>query len=333
MYRLAELSSYAKIIALISVTANSRRPDDPIVACRGYHSGTLGGSLFAEAFLWMTRRSPRLRRSLFRGLFELLAGKFRDVTWWQYMNYGFAPLGEVDKAPELKPEDQADRYAINLYHHVASQVPVEGREVLEVGCGRGGGSSYIARYLKPARMVGVDISQNAIDFCRKVHDTPNLDYRYGDAEALPFPDGSFDAVVNVESSFCYGSIDGFIAEVARVLRPGGHLLLADIRLANEVAELDAAMARSGLTLVSRRDITENVVEALARDSDRRAKSTGNRIPKPFKKMFDTFLGVEGTRMPVHLRSREMIYLSYCLRKPGAEAMVERTIDVETAAAY
>ena len=280
----------------------------------------------------MTRRSPRLRRSLFRGLFELLAGKFRDVTWWQYMNYGFAPLGEADRAPELKPEDQADRYAINLYHHVASSVPIEGREVLEIGCGRGGGSSYIARYLKPARMVGVDISRNAIAFCRKVHKVANLDYRYGDAEALPFPDASFDAVVNVESSFCYGSLDGFLAEVARGLRPGGYLLLADIRLANEVADLDAAMARSGLSLIGRRDITENVVEALARDSDRRAKSTGNRIPKPFRRMFDTFLGVEGTRMPVHLRSREMVYLSYCLQKPGAAEAGDRAADIASAAA-
>ena len=291
-----------------------------------------GGCVFAEAFLWMTRRSPRLRRSLFRGLFELLAGKFRDVTWWQYMNYGFAPLGEADKAPELKPEDRANRYAINLYHHVAASVPIEGREVLEVGCGRGGGSSYIARYLKPARMVGVDISQNAIKFCRKVHKVANLDYRHGDAEALPFVDASFDAVVNVESSFCYGSLDGFLAEVARVLRPGGYLLLADIRLANEVADLDAAVARSGLTLIGRRDITENVVEALARDSDRRANSTGNRSPKPFKSMFDTFLGVEGTRMPVHLRSREMLYLSYCLQRPGVSEAGERAAAIESAAA-
>lgn len=291
-----------------------------------------GLCLFAEAFLWMTRRSPRLRRSLFRGLFELLAGKFGDVTWWQYMNYGFAPLEPQDQAPALQPGDEPDRYAINLYHHVASQAPVEGREVLEIGCGRGGGSSYIARYLKPARMVGVDISQKAIAFCRKVHKVANLDYRHGDAEALPFADASFDAVVNVESSFCYGSLDGFLAEVARVLRPGGHLLLADIRLANEVADLDAAMARSGLDPVARRDITGNVVEALARDSERRANSTGDRIPRPFKRMFDTFLGVEGTRMPVHLRAREMIYLSYCLRKPGAPEAGERAAAIETAAA-
>jgi SAM-dependent methyltransferase len=288
--------------------------------------------VFAETFLWMTRQSPRLRRSLWRGLFGLLAGKFRDVTWWQYMNYGFAPLDARDEAPALQPADEPDRYAINLYHHVASSAPIADRDVLEVGCGRGGGSSYIARYLKPARMVGVDISHNAIEFCRKVHRAANLDYRHGDAEALPFPDASFDAVVNVESSFCYGSLDGFIAEVTRVLRPGGYLLLADIRLAGEVADLDAAMARSGLHLISRRDITQNVVEALARDSARRSKATGDRIPRPFRRMFNVFLGVEGTRMPVHLRAREMIYLSYCLQKPGTAGEVERSQHLETAAA-
>ena len=42
--------------------------------------------------------------------------------------------------------------------------------------------------------------------------------------------------------------------------------------------------------------------------------------------------VEGTRMPVHLQAREMIYLSYCLRKPGAAAAVAETARIETAAA-
>lgn len=288
--------------------------------------------MFAEAFLWMTRQSPRLRRRLFRGLFELLAGRFGDVAWWQYMNYGFAPLDEADRMPVLQPQDQADRYAINLYHHVATQTDLQGREVLEIGCGRGGGSSYIARYLQPARMTGVDISSKAIAFCQRVHTVANLDYRFGDAEALPFADASFDAVVNVESSFCYGSLDRFFAEVARVLRPGGHLLLADLRLAHEVADLDAALERSGLVLVSRRDITANVAKALALDSDRRSSAKGDRIARPFRRMFDTFMGVEGTRMPVHLQAREMIYLSYCLRKPGAAAAVAETARIETAAA-
>jgi SAM-dependent methyltransferase len=270
--------------------------------------------LIAETFLWMTRRSPRLRRSLFRGLFGLVAGSFADATWWHHMNYGFAPLSDQDHAPVLLPGDESERYPINLYHHVAAG-EVEGRDVLEVGCGRGGGSSYIARYLKPRRIVGVDVSHKVIDFCRKVHRADNLEYRHGDAEALPFADNSFDVVVNVESSLCYGHIDVFFGEVARVLRPDGYLLLADIRLAEEVAHLDAAVGCSSLRLISRRDITENVVEALVLDSGRRSEASREGVPRPFRKWFDIFSGVEGTRIPVQLRSREMFYLSYRLQKP------------------
>ena len=50
----------------------------------------------------------------------------------------------------------------------------------------------------------------------------------GDAESLPFGDEMFDAVVNVESSHCYGSTPAFLAQVKRVLRCGGHFLFADL---------------------------------------------------------------------------------------------------------
>jgi ubiquinone/menaquinone biosynthesis C-methylase UbiE len=46
---------------------------------------------------------------------------------------------------------------------------------------------------------------------------------------MPFPDASFDAVINVESSHCYPSMGRFLSEVHRVLRPRGSLLFADLR--------------------------------------------------------------------------------------------------------
>lgn len=262
----------------------------------------------------MTRKSSRLRRPLWRGLFEVLAGYFHDETTWHCMNFGFAPSEPADQTPELSPEDEPERYALNLYHHVASDAEVAGRDVLEVGCGRGGGSSYIARYLNPRRMVGIDISTRAIRVCQKAHHAPNLEYRHGDAEALPFPNATFDVVVNVESSFCYGDLGGFLAEVERVLRPGGDFRLADIRLADEVAELDEAIQRCGMDVVRRRDITQNVADALALDSDRRVASAEGRVPRPFRAWFHIFSGVDGTRIPTLLRSRELVYLSYSLQK-------------------
>ena len=52
---------------------------------------------------------------------------------------------------------------------------------------------------------------------------------HGNAESLPFADESFDAVINVEASHGYPDFPRFLAEVARVLRPGGHFLYADFR--------------------------------------------------------------------------------------------------------
>ena len=59
----------------------------------------------------------------------------------------------------------------------------------------------------------------------------------GDAENLPFEDNSFDAIINVESSHCYGNVEQFLREVHRVLRPGGDFLFVDLRGAQKLVEL------------------------------------------------------------------------------------------------
>src|SRR5437016_10678551 len=70
-------------------------------------------------------------------------------------------------------------------------------------------------------MVGIDLSDKAVDFCNQNYAIDALSFRQGDAENLPLSDASVDVVVNLESSHCYGSMDRFLSEVYRVLRPGG----------------------------------------------------------------------------------------------------------------
>lgn len=271
--------------------------------------------MIADAFLWVLNRTPPLRRTLWRMFFDLLAARFGDVGWWTLMNYGYADPDCSTRALALLPADDDERYPIALYHHVASLAPVAGREVLEVGSGRGGGASYVARYLKPARMVGVDLSGKAVKFSNARHRIENLHFRQGDAEQLPFDDASFDSVINVESSFCYPSIDRFFAEVRRVLRPGGHLHYTDLRLAYEIDAWRNAIAHSGLELVFERNITANVIEALHRDSPRRRAGGRRILSGPFSGIADVFTGVDGTRIPSLLASGEMVYFSFLLRKP------------------
>jgi ubiquinone/menaquinone biosynthesis C-methylase UbiE len=163
--------------------------------------------------------------------------------------------------------------SIQLYHHVASAVDLRGLDVLEVGSGRGGGCSYIARYLKPRSLLGIDFSNEAVTLSRKLHAVPRLTFEQGDAEALPCQDRSFDAVINVESSHCYGSMERFLGEVFRVLRPGGHFLWADlVKSGREGAVLHERFQGAGLTMMHQEDITPNVLLALNRVSDHKRET-------------------------------------------------------------
>lgn len=273
--------------------------------------------MIADAFLWVLNRTPSLRRAMWRFLFDLLAWRFRNIGWWTLMNYGFAELDTQAPRFTLLPPDEPERYPIALYHHVATLAPVAGRDVLEVGSGRGGGASYVARYLKPTRLIGLDLSGKAVLFSNHQHRVETLRFEQGDAESLPFPEGSFDSVLNVESSFCYPSIDRFFAEVKRVLRPGGHLHYTDLRLAHEMTGWREAIARSGLDVLAERDISANVIEALHRDSARRRDGGRRIVAGPFSSVADVFTGVDGTRIPSLLASGGMAYWSFLLRKPEA----------------
>ena len=282
----------------------------------------VGPPVIARTFLWLTRRAPVLRRFLWRRLFEFLAGRFQ-ADWWSFMNYGYHDA--ASPAPTLRPADQDNRYPINLYLRVVDGLDVAGKDLLEIGCGRGGGAAAVSRYLRPRRMTGIDISHNAIAICRRIHDEPGLEFLQGDAEALPFPAESFDAVVNVESSFCYPSMEQFLAEVRRVLRPGGHFLYADIRLAAEMPELEAALAHCGLECLREADITDNVATALRLDSARRSAASRRVLPWPAQQWFDVFLGIEGTRIPNGLIARDMVYRCYKFRKSAAVRPIELPI--------
>jgi SAM-dependent methyltransferase len=273
--------------------------------------------LVGRSFLWLTCRFPRARRWLFRIFFDNLARFFSDLDWWTMMNYGYVNLG--DTAPlRLDHADEPERTCIQLYHHVISGVDLTGRDVLEVSCGRGGGASYVARYLRPNSVTGIDISPRAIAFCNRVHHTPGLRYLVGDAESIPANDESFDAVVNVEASFCYGDLGSFFREVHRVLRAGGYFFYADLRMAHEVEDWLAAIRRSSFKIAHMEEINENVVRALQVDYGRRNEAARRLAPAPFRQAMRTFVGAGGTRMPTLLADQRMRYLSFVLRKASGK---------------
>lgn len=118
--------------------------------------------------------------------------------------------------------------------------------VLDVACGQGTSAVHLARIFG-CRVIGVDLSAQttarAEDAARTAGVEDQVEFRIGDGESLPLPDGSVDAVI-CECAFCsFPSKDQAAAEFARVLRPGGVVGLSDLTRAGPLpAELDTLLA-------------------------------------------------------------------------------------------
>lgn len=217
----------------------------------------------------------------------------------------------------LTAGDEPNRYPIQLYHATATQAGgLAGKRVLEVGCGRGGGASYLTRTLNPASYVALDLNTTGIEFCRRRHHIPGLEFVEGNAEDLPFPGESFDAVINVESSHCYPHFDRFLNEVGRVLRPGGVFLYADLRRF-DAPQWEAAIAGApGLRVVSRRDINAEVRRGLELNSVQTQALMERLWPRFLRRVGRHVAATEKGAAPQLLQSGRLSYRMYHLVKDG-----------------
>ncbi|MEL6853424.1 MAG: methyltransferase domain-containing protein, partial [Bacteroidota bacterium] len=104
----------------------------------------------------------------------------------------------------------------------------------DLGCGLGATSRYAARRFGAATVLGFTVVPWQVEQGNQLHEAAGLDDQahvfQGDFRALPLPDNSLDGVVALESS-CYGTGEDkadFLAEVYRVLKPGGRFVVADV---------------------------------------------------------------------------------------------------------
>lgn len=257
-----------------------------------------------------------------RLLYELIGWHLRNATDLRFMNYGFA-FDRKEDAPQLRAEDETERYCAQLYHAVAGQTDLTGKRVLDIGSGRGGGASYMHRYHGTREMIGCDLADRAISFCRRVYDgIDGLSFRRGNAMDLPFGAGEFDAVTNVESSHCYPDLNAFLAEVVRVLKPGGQFLYTDFtppRGDPEAARRStlAALDRAGFGPVDVTDITKNIVQGLEQDYTRRMREIGRRFPFGTRRAVRLWAGVPGSWIYRDFAEGRRDYVMYCATKPEA----------------
>ena len=98
-----------------------------------------------------------------------------------------------------------------------------GVRVLEVGCGRGIALPVLARLLRPSRLVGLDRDAGFLNEARArlAGSGATAELVPGDVRRLPFPDASFDLVIDFGTCYHIARAATALAEVARVLAPGG----------------------------------------------------------------------------------------------------------------
>lgn len=122
--------------------------------------------------------------------------------------------------------DEISRGILDSIEHCVNRLyPDEQEQILDVATGTGWAARRVAEW--GASVVGVDISSDALDVARSISRRMGLDidYRLGDAEALPFEDASFDGVVSTCGVMFASRPEEAARELGRVCRPGGRIAL------------------------------------------------------------------------------------------------------------
>lgn len=250
------------------------------------------------------------RESLFRGWYWYVS-KVDKNAQILFMNYGYSDKG---MKVAIEKEDEPNRYPIQLYHHLACEIDIKDKDIVEIGSGRGGGLSYVTSTFLPATATGVDLNDRAISFCNDYYSQNGLSFIQSDAQNLSLEKESCDVVLNVESSHRYPNMVAFLNEVSRILRPNGHFLYTDFRYDHEMEELDEQLAKSGLSILNRRIINNEVIAALELDDLRRRKLVRKMTPRFLHKIALNFSGAIGSETYNQFLSQKYIYFSYVLKK-------------------
>ncbi len=133
--------------------------------------------------------------------------------------------------PALDPESKNHYRHLTAYHYALRFV--EGHKILDYGCGAGYGTNLIWRRGRPREVVGIDLSPEAIAYCRNTYADLASHYQTMTAGDVPFGDRSFDVVLLFQVIEHVADDVRALDEIRRILRPGGVALLTTPNLLTE----------------------------------------------------------------------------------------------------
>jgi SAM-dependent methyltransferase len=241
---------------------------------------------------------------------QMSGAVFDDISF--FMNLGYVETEAPQDSPIQLPKQMVGRKYVKLVLEVIGNHDLNGKRVLDVGCGRGGTIHTVQTYFKPALSIGVDLTSGGVEFSSRRHRFANTWFLRGNAEHLPFADGSFDAVTNVESSHHYGNVESFYRNVFRVLSPGGVFLYTTYLPAGQFVRDQAYLADMGFILERERNISPNVIAAC--DNDRTGVFSG--FESDDNSWMANAASMPGSDTYNYMVTGEAIYKLFTYRKPA-----------------
>ncbi|MEN1729274.1 MAG: class I SAM-dependent methyltransferase [Pseudomonadota bacterium] len=143
---------------------------------------------------------------------------------------------ELINSKEFKSEEEFVLHLIHsfAYHQVAKCAV--GKTVLDLGCNTGYGSKILAGMA--AKVIGVDVSENAVSIARETNQAPGIEFHLIDGKQLPFEADTFDVVISCQVIEHIVDYEVYIGEIQRVLTPGGIVVFTT---PNALLRLDPGM--------------------------------------------------------------------------------------------
>lgn len=122
------------------------------------------------------------------------------------------------------PEVQGALQLEHIHRYLIACTLAQGKTVLDIASGEGYGSAMLSNTAQ--KVIGVDISKEAVKYASQKYSLPNLSYRQGDATQIPIENHSVDMVTSFETIEHHDHHVEMLKEIRRVLRPGGLLLMS-----------------------------------------------------------------------------------------------------------
>ncbi len=138
---------------------------------------------------------------------------------WLYRNRTERMDATLDIFPEERREFHMARYRFALPH-------AAGQEVADIACGTGYGTELLLTDGQAKSVIGVDLDPDTIRYAEDRHRPENVSYRCASGDATGLPDASLDVIVSFETIEHVPCDERLLDEFARLLRPGGTLVVS-----------------------------------------------------------------------------------------------------------